>query len=209
MWVRLSVYLCHSAASFTYFGEVLRCPHKRIVTITKVYIARNNIHVELIRFRKNSNFIVIGNFEVGPIVSRLPCLLLCWWRRTFRDMTTSVPYVQAVRTESRRQMSKGRLSTTVTKCMGLLDQCHKTTQLLIFFKFASVDHQEGYISWHQEDGNGSQRSDEESPGEKRTQSNSSKNYCLLVFRANWQHKQFEALRVLEIMIRDLSVRSNR
>ena len=24
----------------------LRCPHKRIVTITKVYIARNNIHVE-------------------------------------------------------------------------------------------------------------------------------------------------------------------
>ena len=29
----------------------VRCPHKRIVTITKVYIARN-IHVELIRFRK-------------------------------------------------------------------------------------------------------------------------------------------------------------
>ena len=148
---------------------MLRCPHKRIITITKVYIARNNIQVELIRFRKNSNFIDIGNFEVGPIVSRLPCLLLCWWRRTFRDMTTSVPYVQAVRTESRRQMSKGRLSTTVTKCMGLLDQCHKNTQLLIFLKFASVDHQEGYISWHQEDGNGSQRSDEESHGEKRTQ----------------------------------------
>ena len=39
------------AASFTYFGEVLRCPHKRIVTITKVYIARNNIHVEIIRSR--------------------------------------------------------------------------------------------------------------------------------------------------------------
>ena len=57
--------LCHRAASFTYFGEVLRCPHKRIVTITKVYIARNNIHVELIRFRKNSDFIDIGNFEVG------------------------------------------------------------------------------------------------------------------------------------------------
>ena len=48
----LSVGLCHRAASFTYFGEVLRCPHKRIVTITKVYIARNNIHVELIRFLK-------------------------------------------------------------------------------------------------------------------------------------------------------------
>ena len=48
VWVRLSVCLCHCAASFTYFGEVIRCPHKRIVTITKVYIARNNIHVELI-----------------------------------------------------------------------------------------------------------------------------------------------------------------
>ncbi len=62
-----------------FFAEVLRCPHKRIVTITKVYIARNNIHVELIRFRKkNSDFIDIGKFEVGPVVSRLPCLLLCW-----------------------------------------------------------------------------------------------------------------------------------
>ncbi len=50
--VGLSRRLCHRAASFTYFGEVLLCPHKRIVTITKVYIARNNIHVELIRFRK-------------------------------------------------------------------------------------------------------------------------------------------------------------
>ena len=81
------------------YGSVT--PHKCIVTITKVYIARNNIHMELIRFRKNSDFIDIGKFEVGPIVSRLPCLLLCWWRRTFRDMTTSVHYVQAVRTESR------------------------------------------------------------------------------------------------------------
>ena len=45
--------LCHRAASFTYFGEVLRCPHKRIVAITKVYIARNTIHMEIIRFHKN------------------------------------------------------------------------------------------------------------------------------------------------------------
>ena len=48
------VCLCHRAASFTYFGEVLRCPHKRIVTITKVYIARNTIHEEIIRFQKIS-----------------------------------------------------------------------------------------------------------------------------------------------------------
>ena len=42
-----------SCASLTYFGDLLHCPHKRIVTITKVYIATNNIHVEIVRFRKN------------------------------------------------------------------------------------------------------------------------------------------------------------
>ena len=31
--------------------------HKRIANIMKVYIKRNNIQVELIRFRKNSDFI--------------------------------------------------------------------------------------------------------------------------------------------------------
>ena len=36
-WPAGCVCLCHRAASFTYFEEVLRCPHKRIVTITKVY----------------------------------------------------------------------------------------------------------------------------------------------------------------------------
>ena len=40
-------------ASLTYFGEVLLCPNKRIVTMTKVYIASNNIHVEIIRSRKS------------------------------------------------------------------------------------------------------------------------------------------------------------
>ena len=39
-------------ASFTYFEPLLRCAHKRIVNIMKVYIKRNNIQVELIRFRK-------------------------------------------------------------------------------------------------------------------------------------------------------------
>ena len=35
-------------ASFTYFWQLLRCAHKRIVSIMKVYIERNNIQVELI-----------------------------------------------------------------------------------------------------------------------------------------------------------------
>ena len=53
MWRCLCHWMCQLRASFIYFGEVLRCPHKRIVTITKVYTARNNIHVEIIRFRKH------------------------------------------------------------------------------------------------------------------------------------------------------------
>ena len=60
MWMFVAMWRCGDVAmslraSFTYFGEVLRCTHKRIVTITKVYIARNNIHVEIIRFRKKNN----------------------------------------------------------------------------------------------------------------------------------------------------------
>ena len=42
VWGCMCVGMC-LRASFTYFGGVFRCPHKRIVTITKVYITRNNI----------------------------------------------------------------------------------------------------------------------------------------------------------------------
>ena len=33
------------------FGQLLRCAHKRIVNIIKVYIERSNVQVELIQFR--------------------------------------------------------------------------------------------------------------------------------------------------------------
>ena len=62
--------------------ELLRCAHKSIVNIMKVtlvYIEKNNVQVELIRFRKkNSDFIDFTNFEVGigPILSRPMCSLL-------------------------------------------------------------------------------------------------------------------------------------
>ena len=39
------------------FGQLLRRAHNRIVNIMKVYIERNNMQVELIRFRKNIDFI--------------------------------------------------------------------------------------------------------------------------------------------------------
>ena len=56
--LRVGEYVCgwhiysQICASFTYFGELLRCPHKHIVNMMKVYIERKNIQVELIRFRK-------------------------------------------------------------------------------------------------------------------------------------------------------------
>ena len=37
--------------------RLLRCAHKRIVDIMKVHIERKNMQVELIRFRKNVDFI--------------------------------------------------------------------------------------------------------------------------------------------------------
>ena len=39
------------------FGQLLRCAHKRVVNIMKVYIERNNMRVELIRFRKKYRII--------------------------------------------------------------------------------------------------------------------------------------------------------
>ena len=50
MCVRACV--CQVLASFTSFGQMLRCAHKHIVNIMKVYIEMNNMQVELIRFRK-------------------------------------------------------------------------------------------------------------------------------------------------------------
>ena len=43
LWICLWLRLCQLRASLTYFGDLLRCPHKPIVTITKIYTARNNV----------------------------------------------------------------------------------------------------------------------------------------------------------------------
>ena len=40
-------------ASFSLLWPFLRCAHKRVLNIMKVCIERNNIQIELIRFRKN------------------------------------------------------------------------------------------------------------------------------------------------------------
>ena len=36
------------------FGQLLRCAHKRIVNIMKVYIERKDMHIQLIPFRKKT-----------------------------------------------------------------------------------------------------------------------------------------------------------
>ena len=62
MFVCLCVCLCvcqfiSSLPHLVRFGQLLRCAHKRIVNRNKVYIERNNLLVELIRFYKNITFI--------------------------------------------------------------------------------------------------------------------------------------------------------
>ena len=55
------------------FGQLLRCADKRIVNIMKVYTERNNMQVELIRFRKNIDFIHIYFCEArNSMEYRLP-----------------------------------------------------------------------------------------------------------------------------------------
>ena len=55
--VRVRVCVCACVfqlrASFTSSGQLLRCVHKRIVNVVKVYIERNNMQVKLMRFRKH------------------------------------------------------------------------------------------------------------------------------------------------------------
>ena len=51
------------------FWQLLLCAHKRIVNIMKVYIERNNMQVELKRFRKHIDFIDVGNFEVDSFAT--------------------------------------------------------------------------------------------------------------------------------------------
>ena len=67
----LFVALWQLCTSVTYVGDLLRCPHKRIVTITKVFTARNYIHVQFIRFHKKITFIHVYFCEargaLGPL----------------------------------------------------------------------------------------------------------------------------------------------
>ena len=52
------------------FGQLLRCAHKRIVTIMKEYIERKNMQVQLIPFSKKYRLYDVGKFEVGNFRER-------------------------------------------------------------------------------------------------------------------------------------------
>ena len=52
------------------FGQLSRCAPKRIVISMKVCIERNNMQVQLIRFRKKDRLDVdVGNFEVDTFAT--------------------------------------------------------------------------------------------------------------------------------------------
>ena len=62
-----------SSLHFFRFGQLLRCEHKRIVNLMKVFMERNNLQVELIRFRKK--ILTIFRFKTSKrILSRPMCL---------------------------------------------------------------------------------------------------------------------------------------
>ena len=116
-------------ASLTYFGEVLLCPHKRVVTMTKMYTSTTNIHVEIIRFRKKvatlmtffslkwkhsfaTNVLIVTRDE-SPLVYRAPDSSE---DKKFRllNCTISSYYVQAVRMESQYKRQFGSNSLLFT-----------------------------------------------------------------------------------------------
>ena len=77
------MFVCQLRASFTSFGQLLRCVRKCIVNIMKVYIERNNMQVELIRFRKkyrlysrlllrNEEFNATDVFTLGKSLQHVP-----------------------------------------------------------------------------------------------------------------------------------------
>ena len=51
LFLFVCVFGCQLLASCSSFGQLLRCAHKCIVNIMKVYIEKNNMQVELIQFR--------------------------------------------------------------------------------------------------------------------------------------------------------------
>ena len=71
MWVRVAgVCLCHRAASFTYFGEMLRCPHKRIITIYNESVHRKKQHTR-------------GNNTIAYKLARLVTFESLKWKYSF------------------------------------------------------------------------------------------------------------------------------
>ena len=83
------------------FGEVLIYQHQRIVTMTKVYIASNSIHVEIIRFHTIETLVTFETRQqrahcyprrVATILSRQPIatsLLARWQLTTHRHQVVS------------------------------------------------------------------------------------------------------------------------
>ena len=95
------VFVCQLRASFTSFVQLLRCAHKHCLCtlsiIMKEYIERNNMQIELIRFRKKIDFLTMETSKweytfATDVFTKLGSLV---------SMTCRNCSVRAVRTESR------------------------------------------------------------------------------------------------------------
>ena len=88
-FVRLSVcmldiclFVCQLLASFSNIvpsGQLLRCADKRIVNIMKVFIERNNMQVELIRFRKKEWLYSRSPSATLDSCWQTVCIVSSWW----------------------------------------------------------------------------------------------------------------------------------
>ena len=130
--------------------------HKRIVNIMKMYIERNNKHVELIRFREQWRLYFHWKLLSGNTVSGLPCWKLvsllsgtsrhysmCWVRPMFRVMTTSVPAISGHNqfgTYSLRDIPNSEHTHFGTCHIGtsIIRECGKSVQATIRLYFVTI-----------------------------------------------------------------------
>ena len=91
----LGLFVCLSVLRFLEFVLVLRYAVKRIVNIMKVSIERNNLQVELIRFRK-----IMLTFH-SRLLLRSEGFTHRTHSRKFRTQTTSAPFLKSSPTRDR------------------------------------------------------------------------------------------------------------
>ena len=131
------------------FGQLLQCAHKCIVNIMKVYIKRNNKHVELIRFCKKISPLSIFTFAKRGI-QRDPWV---YDRKVVRTEACSIVITLIIRNISTLGTKLARKVLPTCACrhctghkartqspshMCMFDKCQFDYNLLLFTPFLTV-----------------------------------------------------------------------